>query len=174
MLLSYRSWKPLMYLLYNYNMRVKVIGQCPMIQVMRIVCYILWHTHEVMYSGILLFSVIYIGIPSVTHCGILFFQWCKVAYYFKLVHGVFEVLIILLLLFMFLFTLKSTSAPSVCVCLLLQPADSLLFSLAVFSSYVFPLFLKFCCVQAEPCPPKLAPFVLYLLLFILLVSTSEC
>ena len=37
--------------------------------------------------------MIYSGIPSVTYSGILIFQWCKVAYYFELVHGVFEVLI---------------------------------------------------------------------------------
>ena len=42
--------------------------------------------------------MIYSGIPAVTHCGILFFQWRKVAYYFKLVRGVFEVLITLLLM----------------------------------------------------------------------------
>ena len=42
--------------------------------------------------------MIYSGIPAVTHCGILFFQRGKVAYYFKLVGGVFEVLITLLLI----------------------------------------------------------------------------
>ena len=43
-----------------------------------------WHT---------IFLVIYSGIPSVTYSGILIFQWCKVAYYFELVDGVFEALI---------------------------------------------------------------------------------
>ena len=43
-----------------------------------------WHT---------IFSAIYSGIPAMTYSGILIFRWCKVAYYFELVHGVLEVLI---------------------------------------------------------------------------------
>ena len=111
-----------------------------------------------MYSGIQLFSVIYSGIPAVTHCGILFFQWCKVAYYFKLVHGVFEVLIIPLLLFIFLFTLKSTSAPSLRVCLLLQPADSLFSShLLHFLATFFRFFWNSVSLWLPPAPQSWHP-----------------